>query len=174
MLKFILSMSKGSNRTGEREGVVPEPQRFIWTPHDESGEGLFAIPVPFDAKALFGKARAPVVVYDQRLQLSQHHRQHGWPALRPAPNEPSADAAGVKAGIPVEVTLALDEELRTVDVPDDLAAALDAIPGGRETWDKASFTHRREYVEALLDAKKPETRQKRLEKAIAFVKRRIK
>jgi uncharacterized protein YdeI (YjbR/CyaY-like superfamily) len=83
------------------------------------------------------------------------------------------DAAGVKAGVPVEVTLALDEEVRTVDLPDDLAAALDAIPGARDTWDKASFTHRREYVEALLDAKKPETRAKRLEKAMAFVKGRI-
>jgi hypothetical protein len=151
---------------------MPEPQRFTWTPHDESGEGMFAIPVPFDAKSLFGKARAPVVVTINGYSYRSTIANMGGPPFVPL-RMSHRDAAGVKAGVPVEVTLALDEEVRTVDLPDDLAAALDAVPGARETWDKASFTHRREYVEALLDAKKPETRQKRLEKAIAFVKGRI-
>jgi len=152
---------------------MAEPQRFTWTPHDETGEGMFAIPVPFDARALFGKARAPVVVTINGYSYRSTIATMGGPPFVPL-RKSNRDAAGVKAGVPVDVTLALDEELRTVDVPGDLAAALDAIPRARETWDKASFTHRREYVEALLDAKKPETRAKRLEKAVEFVKARIK
>jgi hypothetical protein len=152
---------------------MPGPQRFTWTPHDDAPEGMFAIPVPFDPKVAFGKARAPVIVTIGGHSYRSTIAHMGGPPFVPL-RESHRAAAGVEAGVPVEVTLALDENVRTVDVPDDLAAALDAIPGGREAWDKASFTHRREYVEALLDAKKPETRVKRLEKALAFVKGRIK
>lgn len=151
---------------------MPEPQRYSWTPGGDSPEAMFAIPVPFDPKAVFGKARAPVVVTINGYSYRSTIAHMGGPCFVPL-RESNREAAGVRAGVPVEVTLALDEEVRTVDVPEDLAAALDAIPGARETWDKASFTHRREYVEALLGAKKPETRGKRLEKAVAFVKSRI-
>jgi hypothetical protein len=152
---------------------MAELQRYSWTPGDDNPEDMLAIPVPFDPKAVFGKARAPVVVTINGYSYRSTIAHMGGPCFVPL-RESNRKAAGVEAGVPVEVTLALDEDVRTVDVPDDLAAALDAIPGARATWDKASFTHRREYVEALLDAKKPETRAKRLEKAIAFVRGRIK
>jgi uncharacterized protein YdeI (YjbR/CyaY-like superfamily) len=58
----------------------------------------------------------------------------------------------------IEVTLTLDEAERMVVVPDDLAAALAAIPGARETWDKLSFTQRREHVEGIEGARRAETR----------------
>ncbi|MBO9582128.1 MAG: DUF1905 domain-containing protein [Sphingobium sp.] len=149
------------------------PQRYKWTPNNDRSENMFAIPVPFDPKAVFGKARVPVVVTINGHSYRSTIAHMGGPCFVPL-RESNRKAAGVEPGVEVEVMLALDEELRTVDLPDDLAAALDAIPHGRETWDKASFTHRREYVESLLDAKKPETRVKRLEKAVAFVKGRIK
>ncbi|HEY1124205.1 MAG TPA: YdeI/OmpD-associated family protein [Sphingobium sp.] len=152
---------------------MAEPQRFIWAPRDDSLEGMFAIPLPFDPRTVFGKTRAPVVV-----TIGGHSYRSTVTSMGGSPwipfRQSNRDAAGVRAGVPIEVLVALDEEIRTVDLPDDLATALDAIPHGRETWDKASFTHRREYVEALLDAKKPETRAKRLEKAVQFVKGRIK
>jgi len=152
---------------------MAEPQRYSWTPHDGAPEGLFAIPVPFDPRIVFGKARAPVVVTINGHSYRSTIAHMGGPCFVPL-RESNRLAAGVEAGVTVEVELRLDEEIRTVDVPDDLAEALGAIAGARETWDKASFTHRREYVEALLDAKKPETRAKRLEKAVAFVKGRMK
>jgi uncharacterized protein YdeI (YjbR/CyaY-like superfamily) len=73
----------------------------------------------------------------------------------------------------IEVTLTLDEAERIVAVPDDLAAALAAIPGAREAWDKFSFTQRREHVEGIDGAKRAETRASRLAKAIEAVKARI-
>jgi len=153
--------------------MMAEPQRYKWTPSNDRPETMFAIPVPFDPKAVFGKARAPVIVTINGHSYRSTIAHMGGPCFVPL-RESHREAAGVEAGVEVEVTLALDGEVRTVDVPDDLAAALEAIPQGRETWDKASFTHRREYVEALLDAKKPETRARRLEKALEFVKSRIK
>ena len=151
---------------------MADRQRFTWTPGD-TPETLFAVPLPFDPKAVFGKNRVPVVVningHSYRTTVT-HMGGPPWLPLR----ESNREAAGVTSGVPVEVVVALDEEVRTVAVPDDLAAALAALPGGQETWDKASFTHRREYVEAIEDAKKPETRQRRLEKAVEFVMGRIK
>ncbi len=148
---------------------MPASRTFSWTP---SREGELMIVVPFDPKEAFGKARAPVVVTINGYSYRSTVALMGGPPFIPL-RKSHREAAGVKPGVAADVTLALDEAERTVDLPEDLAAALAALPGGRAAWDKASFTHRREHVEALLDAKRPETRQKRLEQAVAFVAGRI-
>ncbi|MFD7154819.1 YdeI/OmpD-associated family protein [Kribbella sp. NPDC059898] len=68
----------------------------------------------------------------------------------------------------VTVTVERDAGERTVEVPEDLAAAL-AEAGVREAFDGLSFSHRREHVNAINDAKKPETRQRRIAKAVEMV-----
>lgn len=79
-------------------------------------------------------------------------------------------AAGVDAGERVRVTMELDTELRTVDVPDDLRSALAKDPSAQAAWDKLSFTHRREYVEWVEGAKRPETRTRRIAVTVAGVR----
>ncbi len=71
-------------------------------------------------------------------------------------------AAGVAGGDEIEVTLELDTEPRTVDVPDDLAAALAQKPGAREAFDTASYSVRKEYVRQVESAKAPATRDRRI------------
>lgn len=78
------------------------------------------------------------------------------------------DRAGVKGGDTVEVTLELDTAPREVEVPADFAAALDRAKA-REAFDRLSFTHRKEHVRAIAEAKAPETRQRRIDKAVAMV-----
>ncbi len=78
-------------------------------------------------------------------------------------------AAGVKDGDKLDVTLELDTAPREVDVPKDLAAALKTA-GLRPVFDKLAFTHRKEHVRAIEDAKKSETRQRRIEKAIEMLR----
>jgi len=77
------------------------------------------------------------------------------------------NAAGVQAGDVVEVTLELDLEPRTVDVPEDLAAALAAQPGARDAFDKLSYTMRKEYARQVESAKAQETRERRIAKIVA-------
>ncbi|GAA1157304.1 hypothetical protein GCM10009630_64330 [Kribbella jejuensis] len=72
-------------------------------------------------------------------------------------------------GDPVTVTVERDTGERTVDVPDDLAAAL-AEAGLREAFDQLSYSHRREHVKAINDAKRAETRQRRIVKAVEMVR----
>lgn len=78
------------------------------------------------------------------------------------------EACGVKEGSRVEVTLELDTAPREVEVPKDLAAALKKA-GLRAVFDKLAFTHRKEQVRSVEEAKAPETRLRRIEKAVAFV-----
>ena len=71
-------------------------------------------------------------------------------------------AAGLQAGDAVEVTLALDQEPRTVAVPDDLRAALAAKPGATEAFDALAFSRRKEFVRQVEEAKAQETRARRI------------
>ena len=71
-------------------------------------------------------------------------------------------ATGVDAGDRVRVEMELDTEPRTVAVPEDLRAALDRDPEVAGAFDRMSFTHRREYVEWVEEAKRPDTRARRI------------
>lgn len=64
----------------------------------------------------------------------------------------------------------LDTEPRRVRVPRDLARAFDADPEARDAFARLSFTHRREYVEWVLEAKRPETRERRIRQAVEQVR----
>jgi hypothetical protein len=80
-------------------------------------------------------------------------------------------AGGLAAGDDVEVDVELDTSPRVVEVPADLAAALDAEPAVdpplRARFDALSFTNRNEHVRALESAKTEATRQRRLAKIVA-------
>jgi hypothetical protein len=69
----------------------------------------------------------------------------------------------------VTVTLTRDTTERTVDVPEDLATAL-ADADLLDTFNRLSYSHRREHVNAVLDAKKPETRARRIAKALEMLR----
>jgi len=71
-------------------------------------------------------------------------------------------AASVKGGDTVDATLDLDTEPRTVELPEDLSAALSFTPGTRERFDALSFSVRKEFVRQVESAKAPETRARRI------------
>jgi uncharacterized protein YdeI (YjbR/CyaY-like superfamily) len=75
------------------------------------------------------------------------------------------EAAGVAAGDQIVVDIDNDTAPREVDLPADLAAAMDEAV--RATYDGLSFTHRKEWVRWVEEAKKPETRAARIEKTVA-------
>jgi hypothetical protein len=75
-------------------------------------------------------------------------------------------AANVGAGDEVDVALELDEETREVVVPDDFAEALAAVPAARAFFDGLSYSQRRWFVLGIEEAKKPETRVRRIDKAV--------
>ncbi len=75
-------------------------------------------------------------------------------------------ATGLAAGDPVRVTLTLAQTPREVDVPDDLAAALAADPAAGAFFATLSNSLQRFHVDAVTGAKTPQTRQRRIDRAL--------
>jgi hypothetical protein len=74
--------------------------------------------------------------------------------------------AGVAGGDEVDVDLELDTAPREVTVPPDFAAALDAEPAARRTFDGLSYSNRSWHVLSIEGAKSDETRQRRIAKSV--------
>jgi hypothetical protein len=77
------------------------------------------------------------------------------------------EAAGVQAGDQIEVDLELDTAPREVEVPADFAAAIDADPKARATFDGLSYSNKRRLTLAVDDAKTDETRLRRIDKFVS-------
>jgi hypothetical protein len=84
-----------------------------------------------------------------------------------------AQAGGVEDGDAVTIESARDDAPRTVETPPDLAAALDVNAAVRAAFEAMSYTHRKEWVQAVTDAKRPETRVRRIDQAVAAARARI-
>lgn len=78
--------------------------------------------------------------------------------------------AGAQASDTVEVEVVLDTEPREVEVPEALAAALDADLQARGAFDALAFTHRREYARWIEEAKREQTRERRVAQALEMIR----
>jgi hypothetical protein len=134
----------------------PEPMRGLEVP-------------PEVMEALGGGARPPVTItvnghsWKSRVAIMRGRHLLGL-------SNANRTAADVAVGMEVEVELELDTEPRVVVEPPDFAQALDADPVARAAYDRLAFSHKREHVRAIETAKKPETRQRRIEKAISTLR----
>lgn len=128
------------------------------------------IPLPFDPKAVFGKVRAPVKVTLNGFTYRSTIAAMGGPPCIPL-RKSNREAAGLEGGETVEVRLELDTGKREVTPPRDLVAALKTRPSAFERWKALSYSHQREHVEAIEDAKKAETRARRIAAAVAALTR---
>jgi len=79
-------------------------------------------------------------------------------------------AAGVEAGDTVELMLGLDTAPREVDVPAALAAALAEDDGARQAYERLAYTHRKEFARWVAEAKKAETRERRVAQTIEMLR----
>ncbi len=134
----------------------PEPMRGLEIPQ-EIVEALGAggrPPVTITINGHSWKSRVAVMRGRHLLGLSNANRQ----------------AAGVVTGDEVEVELELDTEPRAVIEPPDFARALDADLVARAAYDRLTDSRKREHVRAIESAKKPETRTRRIEKAITTLR----
>ena len=143
-------------------------ERFAAVLGGDEGERP-TVELPFDTKERFGKARAPVrgtvagtpfrttvAVYGGRYYV-------GF-------NKQIRDRAGITIGDEVDVTLELDDEPRSVDLPPLLAAALEGDAKARAAFERLSYTHRREYADWISEAKREATRIRRAEKVVAMLR----
>jgi hypothetical protein len=132
----------------------------------QRGPGNF-VEIPFDPLEVFGEARPPVRGNLNGFPFRGRIAKYGGEYMLGFRRE-IREGASVEAGDTVDVEIELDTEPRTVALPDDLAAALDEE--ARATFDRMAYTHRREYVEWITEAKRPETRTRRVAKAAELIR----
>ena len=126
--------------------------------------------VPDEVMTALGAGKAPKV----RATINGHTWRTSVATVNGGPmvgvNADVRAATGVRGGDEIEVDLELDTAPRTIDVPADLAAALDAEPAARRTFDRLSYSNQRFWVEPIASAKSDETRQRRIEKAVSTLR----
>lgn len=133
--------------------------------------GMSCIPIPFDPMTAFGKARAPVKVTINGYTFRSTIAAMGGPPFVPF-RRSRREAAGLEGTETLRVRVDLDTEPRVVTPPSDLVKALKASPPAWDRWREMSYTHQREYAEAIEEAKKPETRARRVAGAVDMIRAR--
>jgi len=140
---------------------------FTTTVVQAEGKNATGLQVPAEAIAALGKQKRPkVTVSLNGYTYCSTVAAYGDVFMLPLSAE-HREAAGVKAGDQVEVTIELDLAPRTVEIPDDLAAALAEKPGATAAFDALSYTMRKEYVRQVESAKAQETRDRRIAGIVA-------
>ena len=142
------------------------PMRFQTT-IELRGKTACGISVPVDVVQGLGSSRKPAVSvtingYTYRSTIASMGGEYMLSV-----NPEVRAAAGVRAGDEVDVDIELDTAPREVTVPPDFAAALDADADAKRFFESLSYSNKRRFTLSIEDAKTPETRQRRIEKAVA-------
>ena len=133
-----------------------------------TGERNTGIEVPPElVEALGAGKRPPVVVTVNGFEYRSTIASMGGKFLIPFSSD-KREATGLGGGDAIVVDLELDTAPRTVEPPDDFAAALDAA-GARDAWERLAPSHNKAHVTAIEEAKAAETRQRRIDKAVAQI-----
>lgn len=137
---------------------------------EQNGKTAVGFAVPEAVVLALGKGRRPPV----RVTLNGYtYRSTVAPMGGRYLVGVSADnraAAGVAGGQTHDIELELDEAPRVVALPADFAAALDAEPAARATFDRLSPSNQGYHVSLLEGAKSDETRARRLQKSIGALR----
>lgn len=147
---------------------MPPAKRFrVLLEKHESSEAT-GIKIPFDVQKVFGtRARVPVrgTINGFAFRSSIFPMGDGYHYM--VVNKETRAGAKATGGETVSVRMERDDEPRTITPPPDFARALKANKAAQAMWEKLSYTHRKEHAKAIEDAKQPETRARRIEKAVA-------
>ena len=152
----------------EKRATISRVERFKAILGGEDGEAP-TVELPFDAKERFGKARAPVRGTVDGTEFRTTVAVYGGRHLIGF-NRELRERAGIAIGDEVDITIDRDDEPRTVEPPPALAAALTDDGNAREAFDRLSYTHQREYAEWIAEAKREDTRARRVARTLELLR----
>ena len=132
----------------------------------QSGASATGIQIPPEVIAGLGAGKVPPVVVTVNGYTYRSTVAVMGGAYMVGFNADHRAASGIAGGDEIEVTVALDTEPRSVAVPAALAAALDADPAARATFDRLSNSNKGWHVSQVTGAKTDETRERRIAKSI--------
>jgi hypothetical protein len=137
---------------------------------DAGGGGAF-VEVPFDVEAAFGSKKPRVKAMIEGVPYRGLLTRMGGERHILIVLKSIREQVGRSFGDEVKITVEADTEPRVVEVPADLKRAFKAEKEAKAFFDELSYTHQREYVNWINEAKKPETRRARILKTIGMLKK---
>jgi len=143
-------------------------KRFRATINKSEMNEATSINIPFDVEKTYGtRGRVPVRGTINGYLFRSSIFRMGGDCHFMVVNKGMREGAKVKAGDTISVVMERDDEPRVIWPPQDFARALKRNKTAQAAWEKLSYTHQKEYAQAIEGAKKSETRERRIEKAIA-------
>jgi antitoxin component of MazEF toxin-antitoxin module len=136
-------------------------------PSGRGGGHLVDVP-PKVVQALGGRGRIPVSATFDGVPYRCSIVRMGEGAVLGVKKDIMAEA-GVSAGDTLRIEVSNDDAPREVEVPDELAKALRLNAAARRVFDGLPYSHRKEYARHVAEAKKPETRTRRVERTIEML-----
>ena len=141
--------------------------------HEKEGSGstgFFEVPSSVVEALGQGKQRLAVVATINGYDLRTTIAVYGGKYYLPARKEVRAAAGGLKHGDHVTITMRLDDAPRVVEPPPELEQLLKQDATARAAWEKLAFSHKKEYVQWIAEAKREETKARRLEQALVMLR----
>jgi hypothetical protein len=143
---------------------------FTATIQNPGGGGAF-VEVPFDVEAAFGSKRPRVKALIEGVPYRGTLTRMGAECHILGIRKEIREQLGKTFGNEIQVTVEPDLEERVIEIPKDLLKELKKDKEVQAFFDKLSYTHRKEYVTWVMEAKREETRQNRIVKTIEMVKK---
>lgn len=123
----------------------------------------------FDVEAVFGtKGGIPVVMTIDGKKFQRNLARYAGEYMMVF-NKELRDETGYRAGDRVQILLERDQEERRVQIPEDIMDVMRET-GVLPAWEKQSYSHQKEHIDWVLDAKKDETKERRIDKLINLLK----
>jgi hypothetical protein len=149
---------------------MTKKQTFKAVIQNAGGGGAF-VEVPFNVEEAFGSKKPKIKAMIEGVPYRGLLVRMGGPNHMLIILKGIREQIGKTFGDEVKVTVEPDTEPRVIEIPKDLMKELKKDPEAKAFFDKLSYTHRKEYVRWVEEAKKAETRQSRIVKTIEMLRK---
>ena len=140
---------------------------------ENAGSGGAYVTIPFDVEEAFGKKRVKVKATIDGEPYRGSLVRMGTPDHMLLVLKDIREKIGKTFGDEISIELEEDLEPRKVEIPTDLQQALDANPNEGAYFNGLAYSHRKEYVWWINEAKRDQTRQERIRRTIEMLKQGI-
>lgn len=135
---------------------------------DAGGGGAF-VRIPFDVEKTFGKKRVPISALIEGIPYRGTLVRMGESSHILIILKEIRKAVGKGIGDTIGISLFEDTKPRVIEIPPDLQNAFENAPRAWDAFNKLSYSHQKEHVRAIMEAKRDDTRQKRITKTIQIL-----
>ena len=136
---------------------------------EDAGGGGAYVTVPFDVEQVFGNKRPKIKATIDGEPYQGTLVRMGTPCHMLLVLKEIRQKIGKSFGDEVEVEIEEDTEPRVIEVPGDLQAALEGNPEAQAFFSQLSYTHQKEYVRWVEQAKREQTRQARISRTVEML-----